>query len=215
MFKELEEFKAVSKELEDRLSKARSELWDKQNKHSQLKRDYNTMIEEDATGVKQYSLNDLNKAKKRIEELEEEIEFARQRVERLEAGKTERLASLIESVRQGAKTRANELNGVLTGVFDEVRGYRAKTLLSLQRAYNEAYGELSKLTDELQRADREAGLKVDRRFLGIDIREVFHDDMKTGKIGILPNFDEINRAANLGEVPDWVYEFEVSSIHKN
>ncbi len=206
MFKELEEFKAVSKELEDRLSKARSELWDKQRKHAQLKQEYNTMIEEDAKGIKQYSLGDLNKAKKRLEELEEEIEYARQREERLEAGKAERLASLIESVRQGAKTRANELNGVLTGVFDEVRGYRAKTLLSLQKSYNEAYGELSKLTDELQRAEREAGLKVNRRFLGIDIRDVFHDDKENGKIGIIPNFDEINRAANLGQVPDWVYE---------
>ncbi|WP_110934156.1 hypothetical protein [Paenibacillus bouchesdurhonensis] len=206
--KELEEFKAAEEEFEERLTEVKNELWSMEREQSKLNQEYRKMNEEDTAGTKHYSMSEFNKIKNRLAELKGDIEFARERVGRIEEAKGKQLKPLIEAAKQGVQARENELKVVLDGIFHELRSHRARMILLLQKAHQEAYAELYQLHEDVYRAERVADDRTHRRSIpwGIDIRSVLGDTDE--KIGILHTPQEMMQAANAGVVPDWVHEYE-------
>ncbi|GIP55206.1 hypothetical protein [Paenibacillus vini] len=204
----LEEFKAAEKEFDDRLTAVKNELWSMEKEQSKLTQEYRQMNEEDTAGTKHYSMSEFNKIKNRLAELKDEIEFARERVGRIEESKGKQLKPLIEAVRQGVHAREGELKEFLDSTFDELRSHRAQMLLLLQKAHQEAYAELYQLYEEVFRAESVCDYDRARRrriSWGVDVHSVLND--AEGKIGILTEVGEIMKAANVGEVPSWVHQY--------
>lgn len=218
MIKELELFNKTISNINARINQLNSEVRQKRTEHEQAATKYNSMMLEDSTGAKSYSAAELNKAKMRIDELSSEIAVAKERLVMVEDGKQQQLSALIGGVKKGWERESKIVADKINAVFEAAREHRAKLTLEIQKG-NALYRQAQELLSELNHAEYTAGLDHVTRTsaLGVPENPRTHELLHSGGFSggykkitdncVLPSEDELNKAYQSGEVPEWIEHY--------
>ncbi|MEI7027566.1 hypothetical protein [Paenibacillus sp. y28] len=206
MFKELEDFKKAAAQHQERLQRFSKELKELREERARATELYSIMTADDSAGLQEYSVSELSRAKRRVDELDEEITVAQERLERLQSSKLEQLEKSIQAATQAWEREAALYNAALEPVFDEVRAHRARMLLAIQKAGG-IYAQAREVFEQLEIERSKAGLLAIHNVGTTDIRTLTMDTYEGGKltkIGFFGGFDQLLLAYYQGEVPEWV-----------
>ncbi|AKG34663.1 hypothetical protein [Paenibacillus durus] len=210
MIKEIEIFEQTRANIDSRIKQLTTEVGQRKDQHEKAVSKYKDMMLEDSAGIKSYTTAELNKAKMRADELASEIGVAEERLQMVEAGKNEKLKTLIVDVQKGWEREIAKLNDKVTAVFEAAREHRAKLTLEIQKGH-ELYLQAKELLRELNQAEHIVGMNYDKRTnrLGVpekplvkELRDISYYSI-TDKC-VIPHEDELIKAYQKGEVAAWI-----------
>lgn len=194
MFKEFEALKQAAGNIDSRVKALRSELESKKKEHAGAAAQYRQMMVDDSAGVKEYTTEQLNKAKMHADELASEVQVASERLEMVGNGRSKKLEAMIGDVRKGWRREADVLRAEITKIFDEAREIRAQLVMKMLEA-NKHYKKSYELRNVMREAQRLAGIEVNFNDSGVP------EYVPTGwEDGMIPNEDEMKRAYLRGEL---------------
>ena len=214
----LEAFNNAANSIDSRVTTLQKEVKQNQAEHTKAAERYRQAMIDDAAGTKEFTTAELTQLKRRVEELASDIATGNERLEMLtagsEAGKKEKLLSLLDDVREA---RAHELVGLNTNIEsiqEEAREIRAQLTIKILEA-NVHYKKAQELKRDLNSAERAAGLtfsEVENR-LGIPTSprtsQPFEGAIGSyiGDLCVLPREDELEKAYTHGELPTWITHY--------
>lgn len=207
MFKAYENFETTMNGLNERVTSLQNEVSQKESERESAERKYLQLIEDDNNGEAIPSADSLNKAKKRIHELDGEIQTTKERVDKMIQARSKKAKELSGDVIAGWHIETASLRQELQQSFDAMLEYRAKLTLAVCEAH-EIYKKADQMRQLIAEVDRLAdpiGYTI-RSYMGIS-NLVPIDNFIGENDGILPSPDEFHRVFNSGWLPDWVKHY--------
>ena len=212
--KSIEIFKEMAERFDKRIAGLREEIRTLEQQKKATEEQYKQMMTDDATGVKEYSTEQLSKLKMRIHELTIQIQTANEQIEMLEKSKAEKMAEIIRSVQNEYREECAKIEEEIEQIFKEAREYRAKLTLTVLKAHekrNVAYD----LRGKLNAVERVAGVELTRNVYIPDHVPV-NNVYTAYDYGVLPSEKELNDAYQQGKLQLWVEHYaETGEVTSN
>ncbi len=214
----LEAFNNAANSIDSRVTALQKEVKQNQAEHTKAAERYRQSLIDDASGTKEFTTSELTQLKQRVEELSAEISTGNERLEMLtagsEAGKREKLLTLLDDVRAARAHELVGLNADIDKIQGEARVLRAQLTLKIREA-NIPYKKARKILSELNEAETLTGLKPSEQTNQLGVPEdpktvQYYQSSGTPYVGdecVQPNVEEIMKAYKYGELPTWIQHF--------
>jgi predicted nucleic acid-binding Zn-ribbon protein len=206
MKKAIDIFNTTVSKLDERIKTLQNEVSSLEADKKSAEENYRQMMVDDSTGVKEYTTEQLNKPKQRVDELNSQIQTAKERINMLEKAATEKKAELVPAVQQAYREESGKLTAEIDVEFLKVRELRAKLTLSLLGA-NEKYRAAHQLRTELNDVERAAGVDQTHRLYVPEHIPTGGGAYTPYDAGIVPTEDELRDVYLQGKLNLWVQHY--------
>lgn len=201
-------FKEQKETIQEKLSELVQMKREKEDEKTLAEREYRRMLAEEGLGSSDYKQSDFNKAKQKIEKIDEELQGIQDRIDALQEAKDSKLKSELAELKRERDKIVSEASAEMKAMIRDLRQYKAEYLLAV-RKINEIYRRATDADGQYKQLARQFDPNVDRDFIHLPATNLYATYGRGGNdtmIGIRQ--DEVDRAITTGQVPLWVEHFE-------
>lgn len=203
----IDNFKTTISKIDERINTLQSEVRSLESEKKGAAEKYRKMMVDDSTGAKEYTTEQLNQPKQRVDELNSQIQTANERIEMLVKAKTDKQAEQIKAVQQAYQEESAKLRDEIEKVFLKAREMRAQLTLTLLDAHQK-YQAAHELRSELNTVEHIAGVeRTHRLYVPEHIPSGVKGMYGEYDAGLAPGDDELRNVYLRGELFVWVKHY--------
>jgi acylphosphatase len=214
MFKELEQFNAVTEKVNGKLFDLQQEKQQKEAEKGESDRAYRQMLNDDTMGEAKHTTAEITKSKRKSEDLDRDIRDVQDRIDVIIMGRDEKLKDLVPALKNGRDREVGSAVDEMRVKMEELREYRAQYMLKVKEIHD-AKRRVREIDSEFKSAARLITNEYDREFVHYPATNLFDTTSGDDKaLGILQR--EVDQVISTGILPPWIqYYAETGKVVYN